>query len=143
MLLASQTKAEELEEVVNWSGTHACLCKVKTPESRKEAIRIVAEHASRNERIRPVGGALSPNGLAFAEDGSTLINLALLDKVLDVDVEKRTVTVEAGCRVEQVLKKLGTAQPDAGEFSVNSSTASRRLRGRRRARDGGVPAARR
>ena len=75
LLLASQTKAEELEEVVNWSGTHACLCKVKTPETRNEAVRIVAEHASRNERIRPVGGALSPNGLAFAEDGSSLINL--------------------------------------------------------------------
>jgi L-galactono-1,4-lactone dehydrogenase len=106
LLLASQTKAEELEEVVNWSGTHACLCKVKTPESRKEAIRIVADHASRNERIRPVGGALSPNGLAFVEDGASLINLALLDKVLHVDVENRTVTVEAGCRVEQVLEAL-------------------------------------
>ena len=97
LLLASQTKTEELEEVVNWSGTHACSVHVKTPETRHEAIRIVAEHASRNERIRPVGGALSPNGLAFVEDGSSLINLALLDKVLDVDVERQQVTVEAGC----------------------------------------------
>jgi len=90
LLLASQTKAEEdeLENVVNWSGTHACSVHVKTPETRHEAIQIVAEHASRNERIRPVGGALSPNGLAFAENGSSLMNLALLDKVLNVDVEK-------------------------------------------------------
>ena len=44
LLLATQTKAEEdeLENVVNWSGTHACLCKVKTPESRKEAIQILS-----------------------------------------------------------------------------------------------------
>ena len=108
LLLASQarTEEEELENVVNWSGTHACQVHVKTPETRHEAIQIVAEHASRNERIRPVGGALSPNGLAFVEDGSSLINLALLDKVLNVDVDSRTVTVEAGCRVEQVLEAL-------------------------------------
>ena len=106
LLLATQAKTEELEEVVNWSGTHACSVHVKTPETRHEAIQIVAEHASRNERIRPVGGALSPNGLAFVEDGSSLINLALLDKVLDVDVERQQVTVEAGCRVEQVLEAL-------------------------------------
>lgn len=110
LLGASQARSEEeddeLADVVNWSGTHACRALVHTPETRAEAIEIVAEHQARGEQLRPVGGALSPNGLSFCEDGGHLINLALLDKVLKIDEEKREVTVEAGCRVEQVLEAL-------------------------------------
>ena len=51
-----------------------------------------------------VGSALSPNGLAF--DSRGMISMALLDKIVDIDVEKKTITVEAGARVQQVVEAL-------------------------------------
>lgn len=52
------------------------------------------------EKLRPVGSALSPNGLAFSSEG--MVSLALLDKVLSVDQAKKTVTVQTGARVQEV-----------------------------------------
>ena len=52
------------------------------------------------QKLRCVGSALSPNGLAFSTDG--MLSLALLDQVLDIDVEKAQVTVQAGARVQEV-----------------------------------------
>ena len=35
-----------------------------------------------------------------------MVNLALMDKVLDVDVKKKTVTVQAGIRVAELVDAL-------------------------------------
>lgn len=47
-----------------------------------------------------MGTALSPNGLALAEEG--MVSLSQLDRILEVDTVNRTITVEAGARVSQV-----------------------------------------
>lgn len=52
------------------------------------------------QKLRCVGSALSPNGLAFSKEG--MLSLALLDKVLDIDVKKAQITVQAGARVQEV-----------------------------------------
>lgn len=42
--------------------------------------------ASAGQKLRPVGSALSPNGLGFADDDkSDMVSLALMDKVVEVD----------------------------------------------------------
>ena len=46
------------------------------------------------------GSYLSPNGLAFCEEGQ--VSLALMDRVLAVDAARRQVTVQAGARVQEV-----------------------------------------
>ena len=56
------------------------------------------------ERLRCVGQALSPNGIAFSEEG--MVSLALLDKVLDIDLASGRVTVQAGARVQEVVEAL-------------------------------------
>ena len=56
------------------------------------------------ERLRCVGQALSPNGIAFSEEG--MVSLALLDKVLDIDPASGRVTVQAGARVQEVVEAL-------------------------------------
>ena len=56
------------------------------------------------QKLRCVGSALSPNGLAFSKEG--MLSLALLDKVLHVDVKKAQVTVQAGARVQEVSNSL-------------------------------------
>jgi L-galactono-1,4-lactone dehydrogenase len=55
------------------------------------------------ERLRPIGTALSPNGLAFTNENQ--VSLAALDYV-HVDAKNRLVTVGAGARVSDVLKVL-------------------------------------
>lgn len=52
------------------------------------------------QKLRCVGSGLSPNGLAFNEEG--MVSLALLDKIISIDRERMRVTVQAGARVEEV-----------------------------------------
>ncbi|KAK1551958.1 hypothetical protein Q3G72_007983 [Acer saccharum] len=51
-----------------------------------------------------VGSGLSPNGIGLARAG--MVNLALLDKVLEVDKEKKRVRVQAGIRVQQLVDEI-------------------------------------
>lgn len=96
--------SEDLEVMTNWSATHSVeLRKVYSPESVEELTKLV--QASSN-KIRPVGSALSPNGLSFAPPNTSCISMSLLDKVLSVDTEAMTVTVQGGARVERVIEEL-------------------------------------
>ncbi|KAL7486851.1 hypothetical protein ACHAW6_012443 [Cyclotella cf. meneghiniana] len=93
--------------ILNWSGTHSVQLASGTyhePETVSELISLVS-HAYRNGiHIRPVGSALSPNGLAFDPRG--MVGLSNLDKVLDINKKDMTVTVQAGARVSQVIEAL-------------------------------------
>ena len=51
-----------------------------------------------------MGSALSPNGIAFSDQA--MLSLALLDKVLHIDPEKKQVTLQAGARVQEVVEAL-------------------------------------
>lgn len=48
-----------------------------------------------------MGSGLSPNGIGLARQG--MVNLALMDRVLEVDKEKKRVRVQAGIRVQQLV----------------------------------------
>lgn len=58
----------------------------------------------KRQRIRAVGSGLSPNGIGLSDEG--MINLALMDKILSVDQETKTVRVQAGARVAEVVEAL-------------------------------------
>ena len=78
--------ASEPSTVENWSGTKRVECeKVFAPETEEELRRVV--QSGRFSKLRPVGSALSPNGVAFEKRG--MLSMGLLDKVLDVDAEKK------------------------------------------------------
>ena len=55
----------------------------------------------KKQKIRPVGSGLSPNGIGLTRSG--MVNLALMDKILEVDKEKKRVRVQAGIRVQQLV----------------------------------------
>lgn len=101
------TKLEDSTTVLNWSGTHTVSvvdsCYFE-PETVEDVEKIVQDCHERCQPIRPVGSALSPNGIAFQQKG--MMSLANLDKILHVDEEKKTVTVQAGARVAQVVEAL-------------------------------------
>ncbi|GAB4843915.1 hypothetical protein Ancab_013879 [Ancistrocladus abbreviatus] len=93
---------EDLHTVTNWSGTHEVHTRnFFQPESLADLERIVKESNEKKRKIRPVGSGLSPNGIGLSRAG--MVNLALMDKVLEVDKEKKRVRVQAGIRVQQLV----------------------------------------
>ena len=53
---------------------------------------IIREAQQQQKRVRVVGNALSPNGIGLSED--TMLSLGQCDRVLHVDQERKTVTIE-------------------------------------------------
>lgn len=96
---------EDLHTVSNWSGTHEVQTRVfHQPETLEELEKIVKDANERKDRIRPVGSGLSPNGIGLSRMG--MVNLALMDRVLEVDKENKTVKVQAGIRVQQLVDAI-------------------------------------
>lgn len=93
---------EDLHTVSNWSGTHEVQTRnFYQPENLEELENVVKEAHEKKTRIRPVGSGLSPNGIGLARAG--MVNLALMDRILEVDKEKKIVKVQAGIRVQQLV----------------------------------------
>ena len=106
---ACTDEEEDIEstKILNWSGTHSVELQPGTyfePETQYELVQLVSDAYKDGRHIRPVGSALSPNGLAF--DSRGMVSLSNLDKIIDINKEDMTVTVEAGARVSQVLDAL-------------------------------------
>jgi L-galactono-1,4-lactone dehydrogenase len=90
-------------DVINWSGTHKVTIANKNywePESVQEVEEIIKQCHQWGRTVRPIGSSLSPNGIALNAAG--MISMANVDRVLEVDTEKRTITVEAGITVNKV-----------------------------------------
>ena len=98
---------ETTTTVLNWSGTHAVHVsnnRFWEPNSESEVELIVATCHKEGWPVRPLGSALSPNGIAFHEGG--MMSMANLDQIVAVDTVESTVTVQAGARVSQVVEAL-------------------------------------
>ncbi|KAL2927592.1 L-galactono-1 4-lactone dehydrogenase mitochondrial [Bienertia sinuspersici] len=96
---------EDLHTVTNWSATHEVHTRYYfQPESISDLEKLVNDSHLKGQKIRPVGSGLSPNGVGLSRAG--MVNLSLLDKVLEVDKEKKTVRVEAGIRVQQLVDQI-------------------------------------
>lgn len=94
-----------VQHLVNWSGTHECnVQSFYQPESIPELESIVKKAHENGQKLRCVGSGLSPNAIAFESRG--MVSLGLLDKVLKVDTKNKTVTVQAGARVQDVADYL-------------------------------------
>jgi len=97
----------DLKTILNWSGTHkVCLPEQSyfEPETIEELEKLTLTANETGTSIRPVGSALSPNGIAFNSKG--MVSMAHMDQVISIDKEKQTVTVQAGARVSQVIDEL-------------------------------------
>lgn len=97
--------------LLNWSGTHAVQVsndRYWEPESLEDVELIVRKCHANGWKVRPLGSALSPNGIGFQPEG--MISLSNLDRVLEVHKgdgqTDSTVSVQAGARVSQVVDAL-------------------------------------
>ncbi|KAM7270638.1 hypothetical protein ACFE04_029852 [Oxalis oulophora] len=96
---------EDLHTVSNWSGTHEVSTRdFHQPEGLEQLEGLVKAANEKKAKIRPVGSGLSPNGIGLARNG--MVNLALMDKVLEVDKGKKQVRVQAGIRVQELVDSL-------------------------------------
>ncbi|OMO60112.1 hypothetical protein COLO4_33937 [Corchorus olitorius] len=96
---------EDLHTVSNWSGTHEVQTRhFHQPENIQQLEQLVKEANEKRAKLRPVGSGLSPNGIGLARGG--MVNLALMDKVVEVDKEKKRVRVQAGIRVQQLVDEI-------------------------------------
>ena len=88
---------EEGHTVVNWSGTHqVTTSSFVEPETTAELEALVADAHSSGRSIRPLGSALSPNGIAFSSQG--MVGLAQMDRIVSVDKDKKQVRAQLGAR---------------------------------------------
>lgn len=94
---------DETTDVINWSGTHKVSVLNSNywePESVEEVEEIIRACHETGQTVRPLGSSLSPNGIALNKDG--MISMANIDRVLEIDTEAKTITVEAGMTVSKV-----------------------------------------
>lgn len=76
--------------------------------------------------IVPRGGGMSyTSGYVPTEDASVMVDMAAMDRILDINEEDMTVTVEAGCTwmsLHEALKPLGLRPPFWGTLSGSKAT---------------------
>ncbi|GLT41328.1 hypothetical protein SLA2020_154010 [Shorea laevis] len=96
---------EDLHTVSNWSGTHEVQTRhFHQAENLQQLEELVRQSNEKRMKIRPVGSGLSTNGIGLARGG--MVNLALMDKVLEVDKQKKQVRVLAGIRVQGLVDAI-------------------------------------
>jgi hypothetical protein len=102
-LTGNNSDSDETTDVINWSGTHKVTIRNKTlfePETVEEVEAIIKGCNETKQAVRPLGSSLSPNGIALNSAG--MISMVNMDKVLEIDTENKTVTVQAGITVQRV-----------------------------------------
>ncbi len=105
----------------NWAGNQRCLVRIVRPTGEAELARVVAAAAERGGRVKAVGAGHSFSGLATTDD--VLVDLCRHDRVLSLDHDAGTVTVEAGIRLRALSEYLwtrGLALENLGDIDVQS-----------------------
>lgn len=123
----------------NWAGTASCRpVAIESPAGQEQLVDVVRRAAAAGERVKAVG-----SGHSFTEIACTdgrLVRLDRHDAVLEVNVERRTATVQSGITIAKLSEELarhGLAlenqgdvayQTIAGAISTATHGTGRRLR---------------
>ena len=105
----------------NWAGNQRCRVPVLRPTTEPELCRIVAEAAASGRHVKAVGAGHSFTDVALTD--GVLVDLREYDRVLAVDREACTVTVQAGARLHDLSRTLwtrGLALTNLGDIDVQS-----------------------
>jgi FAD-linked oxidoreductase len=106
----------------NWAGNQQCTPeRIERPATERGLVRIVKQAAAAGQRVKVVGSGHSFTGIALTD--GRLIKLDDYGRVLSIDREKQTATVQAGitiARVSQQLDKQGLALENLGDINYQS-----------------------
>lgn len=108
----------------NWARTVTAFpgC-VHMPAGRSTIVDVVRSVAARGGRLKVVGAGHSPSAIAAPDPGTDLVSLARHSRVLDLDVTRDEVTVEAGIRLDALVGFLATrgwALPTLGAVAAQT-----------------------
>ena len=106
----------------NWAGNQvAHPVAVHRPSSEHDLAAVVKQAAAEGARVKVVGSGHSFTDIACT-DGH-LIDLSGYNRVLSIDTEARTATVQAGIRLEDLNRHLdlrGLAMPNLGDIAYQT-----------------------
>jgi FAD-linked oxidoreductase len=106
----------------NWAGNQQCAPqRIERPRSEEELTRIVRDAAAAGRRVKVAGAGHSFTGIALTD--GVLVSLDGYADVLNVDGERRRVTVQAGIRLARLNKELdrrGLALENLGDIAYQS-----------------------
>ena len=106
----------------NWAGNQQCTPeRIERPATERGLVRIVKQAAGAGQRVKVVGSGHSFTGIALTD--GRLIKLDDYGRVLSIDREKQTATVQAGitiARLSQQLDKQGLALENLGDINYQS-----------------------
>ena len=102
----------------NWAGDQRCVpAAIERPASLDQLQAVVRRAGERGLRVRAVGSGHSFTEIALSD--GVLVRLDRLDRILDVDHDAHTVTVEAGIVLGELNRRLdglGLALENLGDI---------------------------
>jgi FAD-linked oxidoreductase len=106
----------------NWAGTASCRpAETEFPRSEEEIVSALKRAAQSGERVKVAGAGHSFTDIACT--GGRMLRLDGYDQVLEVDVERRLVTVEAGISIFKLADELarhGLAFANLGDIGYQA-----------------------
>ncbi|KAI1301022.1 hypothetical protein EDD11_005858 [Mortierella claussenii] len=106
----------------NWARTFRCLPEqYYTPTTEEDIIKIIHLARISGKHVKAIGTGHSPSDLACTD--GFMINTDKLNRLLSVDKEKNTITVEAGMKLHELhsyLELYGMAMSNLGSISDQS-----------------------
>ncbi len=106
----------------NWAGNQQCApARIERPSTEEGLVRIVKQAAQAGQRVKVVGSGHSFTGIALTD--GRLVRLDSYHRVLSVDSDKKTVTVQAGIPLSQLNEELdrrGLAMENLGDIAYQS-----------------------
>ena len=108
--------------VRNWARNQACIpASVAHPRSTDEVASFVRASHATGSKVKAIGAGHSFTAAAMTS--GTLISLDRMDRMLDVDITRGRVTVQAGKSLRALgneLAAVGLAMPNLGDINVQS-----------------------
>lgn len=107
--------AQQLTYLTDWRGRYEgqAIAIVK-PQTTDQIVELIKLCQLNNISIIPQGGNTSLSGGATPLNQSVprqiVLNLSLMNKILAVDVENNSITVQAGCTLAQIIKEADAYQ---------------------------------
>ncbi|CAG8443904.1 7490_t:CDS:10 [Diversispora eburnea] len=103
----------------NWAKTFTCVPELYfEPECEEDVIMIIELAKTHNKKLKAIGSGHSPSDLPCTD--GFMVNMDKFNRVLTVDQDTKTVTVEAGIKIHQLneeLNKYGLALSNLGSIS--------------------------
>lgn len=121
-MAAPSLKKPTKRQFKNWAGNQVCLPSSRPlPESTQDIAALVADAAEQGHRVKAVGAGHSFTAAACTD--GVLMSLDRLDSVVDINLETKQVTVDAGIRLfdlNEELAAIGLAMPNLGDIAYQS-----------------------